>query len=172
MKKVDSIDYQSPTPDVVNVSAKWSKTTRVRSGFKSIHECRTTSKPRIVATELETPCRQNRRDTLLRRMARNRDPQRERMVRRRERRKIQLRCRVIAVCVRVLSSGSNALTRACSQNRFSLLLLVFAHLNRRLGHGHLFSFSWCKIEYRDLGQELVTRAMDRMKVLGMGRLGF
>ncbi len=25
---------------------------------------------------------------------------------------------------------------------------------------------------RDLGQELVTRAMDRMKVLGMGRLCF
>jgi len=30
----------------------------------------------------------------------------------------------------------------------------------------------CKIEYRELGQELVTRAMDRMKVLGMGRLFF
>jgi hypothetical protein len=34
------------------------------------------------------------------------------------------------------------------------------------------SLSWCKIEYRDLGQELVTRAMDGMKVLGMGRLCF
>jgi hypothetical protein len=42
----------------------------------------------------------------------------------------------------------------------------------KFGHGHLFSFSSGKIEYRDLGQELVTRAMDRMKVLGMGRLCF
>jgi hypothetical protein len=42
----------------------------------------------------------------------------------------------------------------------------------KFGHGYLFSFSSCKIEYKDLGQELVTRAMDRMKVLGMGRLCF
>ncbi len=35
-----------------------------------------------------------------------------------------------------------------------------------------FSFSSCKIEYRELGQELITRAMDRMKVLGTGRLCF
>src|SRR6266446_7574438 len=65
-------------------------------------------------------------------MARNRDPQRERMVRRRERRRIQLRCRVIVVRVRVLSWGSNTLTRACSQNQFSLLRLVFAHMSRSL----------------------------------------
>src|SRR6478609_11131722 len=65
-------------------------------------------------------------------MARSRDQQRERMVRRRERRKILLRCRVIVVCVRVLSWGSNGLTRACSQNQFSLFLLVFAHTSRSL----------------------------------------
>jgi hypothetical protein len=33
-------------------------------------------------------------------------------------------------------------------------------------------FATCKIEYGDLGQELVTRAMDGMKVLGVGRLCF
>jgi hypothetical protein len=57
--------------------------------------------------------------------------------------------------------------------------LVRKILNRRLvalarqfGHGHLFSFSSCKIEYRHLGQELVTRVMDRMKVPGIARLCF
>src|SRR5258706_13183769 len=30
----------------------------------------------------------------------------------------------------------------------------------------------CKIEYRNLGQELVTRVMNRMKVVGTGRLCF
>ena len=39
----------------------------------------------------------------------------------------------------------------------------------KFGHGRLFRFSSCEIEYRNLGQELVTRAMDRMKVLGMSR---
>ena len=43
---------------------------------------------------------------------------------------------------------------------------------RSLDLASSFSFSSCKIEYGDLGQELVTRAMDRMKVLGMGRLSF
>jgi len=38
--------------------------------------------------------------------------------------------------------------------------------------GRLLSFSSCKIEHRDLGQELVTTATDGMKVLGMGRLCF
>jgi hypothetical protein len=57
------------------------------------------------------------------------------------------------------------------QTRAAILLL------RRKGHsqfryGHLLSFSSCKIEFRDLGQELVTIAMDGMKVLGMGRLCF
>jgi hypothetical protein len=43
----------------------------------------------------------------------------------------------------------------------------------KLGRVHLLDFSSCKeLEYRDLGQELIARAMDRMKVLGMGRLGF
>jgi len=41
---------------------------------------------------------------------------------------------------------------------------------QKRGNGR--SFSSCKIEYRELGQELVTRAMDRMKVLGMGRFCF
>jgi hypothetical protein len=42
----------------------------------------------------------------------------------------------------------------------------------KFGHGHLISFSSNKIEYRDLGQELVTVAMDGVKVLGMGRVCF
>ena len=42
----------------------------------------------------------------------------------------------------------------------------------KFGHSQLFSLSSCKIEYGDLGQELVTRAMDRMKVLGIARLCF
>src|SRR5258708_5744209 len=56
-------------------------------------------------------------------MARSRDPQRERMVRHRERQKIRLHCRVIAVCARAPSWGSSALLKACSQSQFSLLLL-------------------------------------------------
>ena len=48
----------------------------------------------------------------------------------------------------------------------------FRSYEPQLGHGHLFSLSSCTIEHRDLGQELVTRAMDCMKVLGMGRLCF
>jgi hypothetical protein len=42
----------------------------------------------------------------------------------------------------------------------------------KFGVGHLFRFSSCKIEYRDLGQELVSSTMDRMKVLGMGGFWF
>jgi hypothetical protein len=42
----------------------------------------------------------------------------------------------------------------------------------KFAHGHPLSFSSCKIEYRNLGQELVTGAVDRMKVPGMGRLRF
>src|SRR3979411_179810 len=45
------------------------------------------------------------------------------MVRHRERQKIRLHRRVIAVCARAPSWGSSALTRACSQSQFSLLLL-------------------------------------------------
>jgi hypothetical protein len=43
---------------------------------------------------------------------------------------------------------------------------------RTLAFRHFFRFFSCKIEYEDLGQELVTRPMDRMKVLGTGRLCF
>ena len=59
------------------------------------------------------------------------------------------------------------------QLRFLLYVLSLSDRAQcRLGRGHLFSFSSFKIEDRDLGQELVTRAMDRMKVLGMRRLYF
>src|SRR6476660_2041985 len=83
-------------------------------------------------------------------MARSRDPQRERMVRRWERRKIRVRCRAIVVCVRVLSWGSNALTRACSQNQFSLfsLFLFFVHTSCSFVEPELFQArTSCTLNY-------------------------
>jgi len=54
----------------------------------------------------------------------------------------------------------------------SILAPFFRSHEPQFGHGHLFGFSSRKIEYGDLGQELVSSAMDPMKVLGMGRLCF
>ena len=85
---------------------------------------------------------------------------------------MQLRCRVIVVCVRVLSWGSNALDKGMLTKPIFIVAPCSRSYEPQLGHGPLFSFSSCQIEFGDLGQELVTSAMDGMKVLGMGRLCF